>query len=336
MGRAKSEKVVLETYDVIRFFNDCLARYHSADDWGVDEMQTKPRNGRKRRGISSSTIVPEKVKYPTQSCVATASGSGFMLTADSEECEQKSKNGFCVQERVATALEIMAGNNHIKEEVDPMNANVPEFFSDVLDALLEWSGNVIIWPGEGERERIHKSFFEKTGVDGIVGCVDGTVVDLADSADASNSNSPNAINVSLVTDDQMKIRWVFAKYRTNVDDNSVFKQSLLCEQLKDGTKQGILIGDDAYDDEPFLLTPSGESDKLREAHLITQATVESWKRQFPILFSYMRPSKAARIIVGSAALYNLTRLEGEPLFTADEEKPKIFRRRKTDQRKDKS
>ncbi|KAK6030433.1 hypothetical protein OSTOST_03433 [Ostertagia ostertagi] len=242
--------------------------------------------------------------------------------------------------RVGTALEIMAGKNSVKEELDPMGANVPEFFSDVLDALLEWSGKVILWPGEAERERINESFFEKTGVGGVVGCIDGTVVDLAGPPDASNSNSPNSLNVSLVTDDEMKIRWVFAKYRTNVDDNSVFKRSLLWEQLKDGTKKGILIGDDAYDDESFLLTPSGQSDperadKLREAHLIAQATVENWKRQFPILFSNIRPSRAARIIVGSAALYNLTRLESEPLFTADEDKQEITKRRlNDDQHKD--
>ncbi|XGW25181.1 hypothetical protein V3C99_006527 [Haemonchus contortus] len=436
-GDCLDEKVVLEIYDVIRFFNDCLARYPNAEEWGVVEMIYKPPIPRKRKELSPSLDVPEKIKpcqgeagenvisdcgrspqyaeakqeplesdgisaaylmlnQSTQSpCSSTSFDSVSSMNKETGEdhqqpstastsCQGSSKSGtlqnggaFSVKIpsrtldnrsrspdvetdfrqrfrmsrstfkklcdalepyllnrlqhgtksstaiRVGTALEILAGKSSLEEAADLADVTVPDIFSDVLEALLDWSGKVIQWPGEVELKRISRRFLEMTDIDGIVGCLDGTIVELLSTTDASDSSSCHALNVSVVTDDQNRIRWVFAKYRADVDDNSVFKRSLLCEQLKEGIKKGILIGDDEYVEEPFLLTPSGQSDpvradKLRQTQRRVQETIQNWKRQFPILSSNMKTSKVARIIVGTAALYNLTRMEGEPIFTKEE------------------
>uniref|UniRef100_A0A7I4XTJ9 DDE Tnp4 domain-containing protein n=1 Tax=Haemonchus contortus TaxID=6289 RepID=A0A7I4XTJ9_HAECO len=430
-GDCLDEKVVLEIYDVIRFFNDCLARYPNAEEWGVVEMIYKPPIPRKRKELSPSLDVPEKIKpyqseagenvisdcgrspqyteakqeplesdgisaaylmlnQSTQSpCSSTSFDSMSSMNKETGEehqqpstagtsCQGSSKSGAFAMKipsrtsenrsrspdvetdfrqrfrmsrntfkklcdalepyllnrlqhgtksstaiRVGTALEILAGKSSLEEAADLADVTVPDIFSDVLEALLDWSGKMIQWPGEVELKRISKRFLEMTDIDGIVGCLDGTIVELLSTTDASDSNSCHALNVSVVTDDQNRIRWVFAKYRADVDDNSVFKRSLLCEQLKEGIKKGILIGDDEYVEEPFLLTPSGQSDpvradKLRKTQRRVQETIQNWKRQFPILSSNMKTSKVARIIVGTAALYNLTRMEGEPIFTKEE------------------
>ncbi|VDN24916.1 unnamed protein product [Cylicostephanus goldi] len=140
-----------------------------------------------------------------------------------------------------------------------------------------------------------------------------------------NFSKGKAINVAVVVDHNKKFRWVVAN--SGIDDETAFKRSLLCAQFKNGEKMGFLIGDDAYKAESFLLTPSGsceegdpKADAVRSAHKIVEETIASWKLQFPILNSEIPlSSKVARIILGTAALYNLTRAEGEALFTVDEE-----------------
>ncbi|RCN38112.1 transposase, IS4 family [Ancylostoma caninum] len=244
--------------------------------------------------------------------------------------------------KVGTALEVLAGNAHAMKGLQLMGSSVTEIFGDVLDALLKWSGSVIQWPGQKERAEIAERFFKMTGLNDIVGCLDGTIIGAEHppneqhSSDES-SKGPRSLNVALVADDKQQFRWVLAKYPGDVKDEEVFKRSLLCQQLKEGVKKGRLIGDEAYKREPFLLTwNSGKrylkqehnafNEILSEAHKSVQEAIANWKRQFPILTSDIISPKVARIIVGSAAVYNLTRSQGEPPFTPEEVADEVYER----------
>ncbi|CAJ0595657.1 unnamed protein product [Cylicocyclus nassatus] len=221
--------------------------------------------------------------------------------------------------RIGVALEILAGRNErtilcgSKE-----SAMVSDIFSDTLEVLLEWSSAMIQWPDEKSCERISDSFFEIIGMPNIVGCIDGTIV-----------NGSQSINVGVVADDTKLFRWVFAKFRSTVNDETVFNKSLLCQHLREGVKKGRLIGDDAYESKPFLLTPNMGKDHLtvevsalhihlRRAHELVKEAIADWKRQFPILDTDIKWSSPARIIVSCAALYNLARNMGEPPFVDEE------------------
>ncbi|KAK6034305.1 hypothetical protein COOONC_28192 [Cooperia oncophora] len=78
----------------------------------------------------------------------------------------------------------------------------------------------------------------------------------------------------------------------------VFKRSLLFEQFRDGTKKGTLIGDDSYQHDFFLITPShifkprmpdGEQvNALGRAHKIVVTAIKQLKRQFPVLDGVIR------------------------------------------------
>ncbi|RCN39263.1 hypothetical protein ANCCAN_14791 [Ancylostoma caninum] len=220
--------------------------------------------------------------------------------------------------KVGMALEILAGNNFTFAGGSVMQSSASHILTEVLETLLEWSAGMIQWPDKSDSKRISDSFFELTGLTDIVGCIDGTVV-----------RGLQNLNVGLVADDRKRFRWVFAKFHADVDDDSVFKRSLLCKQLNEGVKTGRLIGDDAYKSEQFLLTPSEENaaiggdnaqaDVLRKTHRLVQEAIADWKRQFPILKADIRSSRTARIIVSCAALYNLTRNEGEPPFSDEEQ-----------------
>ncbi|KAK6030432.1 hypothetical protein OSTOST_03432 [Ostertagia ostertagi] len=219
--------------------------------------------------------------------------------------------------KLATTLEVLAGN--APSSVGFTAAHVTRIFNDVLAALAEWSTTMVQWPNERERKKISANFFELTGLHNIVGCIDGTIV-----------RGIQGLNIGVVVDDKKRFRWVFAKYHSNEDDDSVFKQSSLCQQLRDGRRKGFLIGDDAYKSERFLLTPSEGKDwmteedfalanTLRSAHLLVQEAIKNWKRQFPILNGTIRSQRIARIVICCAALYNLSRAEGEPLFEVEDE-----------------
>ncbi|PIO71252.1 hypothetical protein TELCIR_06856 [Teladorsagia circumcincta] len=149
--------------------------------------------------------------------------------------------------KLATTLEVLAGIT--QSSVGFPAAHVTRIFNDVLAALAEWSTTMVEWPNERERKKISENFFELTGLHNIVGCIDGTII-----------KGIQGLNIGVVVDDRKRFRWVFAKFHWNEDDDFVFKQSSLCQQLRDGKRKGFLIGDDAYKSERFLLTPSEGKD----------------------------------------------------------------------------
>ncbi|CAJ0595659.1 unnamed protein product [Cylicocyclus nassatus] len=213
--------------------------------------------------------------------------------------------------KIGTALDVLAGNSNMLKGGALVESCVTEMFDQALDAIFSWSESVIYWPTDAERNRISDKFSETTGLPGIVGCLGDTTVLTQNSKDLS---------VAVVVDDERRFRWVETIFE---EDESICERSLLCEQLRNGAMTGFLIGDDAYKCESFLYTPSGAKkgnpeDALRRAHKVVQEVIADWKSQFPILTKGITSPKIAHIISGSAALYNLTRAEGDAPFTFDE------------------
>ncbi|KHJ81605.1 hypothetical protein OESDEN_18707 [Oesophagostomum dentatum] len=60
---------------------------------------------------------------------------------------------------------------------------------------------------------------------------------------------------------------------------------------------------------------------LRKAHLLVEDAITELKSQFPLLCAKIKSTRIARIVVSCAALYNLTRSEGEPPFPESEQDP---------------
>ncbi|KJH43786.1 hypothetical protein DICVIV_10188 [Dictyocaulus viviparus] len=217
--------------------------------------------------------------------------------------------------KVAMVLEMLAGNAVPTAGGPILQKSASQIFCGVMEAMAQWSTTMIHWPDEAESKKISQSFFEMTGLSDIVGCLDATIV-----------KGKQPLNVGLISDDKMRFRWVFAKFHADAEDEMVFKQSLLCRQLRDGTRKGRLVGDDAFNSELFLMTPSMGNDEMKEgdlflanrlckAHVTVQKAITNWKTQFPILSGNQRSGKTARIVVCSAALYNLARRENEPIFS---------------------
>ncbi|VDL78503.1 unnamed protein product [Nippostrongylus brasiliensis] len=225
------------------------------------------------------------------------------------------KGGLATQ-RIAAALEILAGNKAINVAPTETDQGLPQAFSTVLDALAEWARNVIKWPNGTQRKSIDQRFRAMIGVKGVVGCLAGAIVGATSELSVPRKKECGPLNVGVVVDDKMMFRWAF-------------KGSALFDQLCKGTETGILIGDDAYRSEEFLLTPKGDhgnvkrndvlAGKLRATHsMLARGAITNWKRQYPILNSNMRALNVGKVVMATAALYNLTRAEGEPPFLEDE------------------
>lgn len=223
--------------------------------------------------------------------------------------------------KIAAALEILAGRSQ--------PSAVP-WFDDIMEAMVDWSETMISWPSEVEGHFINKSFFKKTSVDNIVGCIAGSRVWASDSSDSQERNDEQSLNVGFVCDHRMRFRWVFAKYSGDVDDNTVFRNSVLYDQFCDGTAKGRLIAGDSYHSEFFLLRPSSvgnqnaveeQTIRISEAYETVLTAVRLLKNQFPILTgtSALPVAKLAKVVIVCAALFNLTRMQGEATFDDDEE-----------------
>ncbi|KAK6028214.1 hypothetical protein OSTOST_05740 [Ostertagia ostertagi] len=195
--------------------------------------------------------------------------------------------------KIGVVLDILAGNNpSVLETATAKSKPVPSAFDEVLDILMGWSEMMICWPDEAERRIVSANFFEMTGLVDVVGCIDGTKIWMAPTDAPADRNGPQSLNVGFVADDKMRFRWISAKFAGNIDDNTVFKRSILFEQFCDGTKKGTLIGDDSYQHHFFLLTPSHmirqNSDMqqvraLGKAHETVVRAIQQLRNQFPIL-----------------------------------------------------
>ncbi|XP_058813410.1 putative nuclease HARBI1 [Topomyia yanbarensis] len=198
---------------------------------------------------------------------------------------------------------------------------------DIFEAVV--CPQVIKFPsGDSEKSSIKHAFFQKTGFPGVIGCIDGTHIKIvAPSKDKHlfyNRKGFYSINVMLVCDHTLMIRYVDANHPGSSHDSFVFNASSLSSYLNTryerGERNTWLLGDAGYPLKPFLITPyrtgaNDEIEKLRfnEKHSRTRITVE---RSIGVLKATFRctlgarelhygPEKASQIVNVVCALHNL-------------------------------
>lgn len=132
-----------------------------------------------------------------------------------------------------------------------------------------------------------------------------------------------SINVQVVCNADLKIIDIVARWYGSTHDTTIFNNSRLRASFEAGKfNNGLLLGDAGYPVKSYLMTPldnpeSREEHLYNEAHIRTRNTVERlfgvWKRRFPILALGMRMQvdKVLAIIVATAVLHNIARLERE-------------------------
>ena len=136
------------------------------------------------------------------------------------------------------------------------------------------------------------------------------------------------INVQAVCNSDAFVTNIVARWPGSTHDSRIFENSMIADKLREGTIDGILVGDSGYACTSYLMTPilkpknSGEV-RYNTAHWGTRCVIEKCfgllKRRFPYLHLGMRTALANTlvIIVTTAILHKFVLMHREQDF--DEE-----------------
>jgi hypothetical protein len=178
----------------------------------------------------------------------------------------------------------------------------------------------------GEKNIVKEGFYEKYGLRGVIGAIDGTHVNIMASPSTDEDHPPHvyidrlrqySINVMLVCDSNCRILACDARFPGSVHDS--------------GDNVSHLIGDSGYGLEPWLFTPytvvvEGTPQAqfnilLRSGRNVIERTNGVLKGRFRCLSKHRQllyhPAKAAIIIYTGAILHNIALWANEELDERD-------------------
>ncbi|XP_055910547.1 putative nuclease HARBI1 [Eupeodes corollae] len=176
---------------------------------------------------------------------------------------------------------------------------------------------------EEEKNEAKLHFFQQAGIPGIIGVVDGTHIKIlapkkADQHMYYNRKGYFSLNVMLVCDYRMRIRYADARHAGASHDSLVWNSSELRGTLQrkydGGERSTWLLGDAGYPLEPFLITPfrspevSSRQSLFNTKHSKTRNIIERsigvLKNRFRCLLAarqlHYSPQKATQIQIGAS------------------------------------
>lgn len=131
------------------------------------------------------------------------------------------------------------------------------FYVYIIEALTELAATFITWPTAAERRNIRDTFARATGFPGVIGCIDGTHINitapLVDANQYKNRHHSYSMNVQAVVDNTLLVRDLYVGECGSMNDSRVFRRSPLHRDLlRDADRGHIidreehLVGDGAY------------------------------------------------------------------------------------------
>ncbi|KAK6021484.1 hypothetical protein OSTOST_12843, partial [Ostertagia ostertagi] len=185
-------------------------------------------------------------------------------------------------------------------------STVSRVLKNFVRAINRRASEYISWPSERESIGINASFYSRYHLPGIVGIIDGTHCRIQrpthNEEDFVCRKGYHSINVGVVVDYNMKVRWVCANWPGSAHDSHVFKTSALYQQLRAGKFKSI-IKEERY------------NRAVCSARVRVEQAFGVIKRQFHILHGECRysPERAAEIVVACCVLRNIAIQHNEPV-----------------------
>lgn len=239
----------------------------------------------------------------------------------------------------------MANTESYRQISDRFNITKSSVFRD-LHAVVEWivsiSGLYIKWPGE-ENIRINQIRFEKMkNFPRVVGEIDGCHIRMncpkSNKEAYYNRKKYFSILLQGTVDSDKKFIDVHCGEPGSIHDAPMFRRSNICNQICANpslmVQGGILLGDSAYPDYDFLVTPykdlgnlSAKQIKFNYMHSATRIVVENafglLKSRFRILRFFESPNIKfiTNCVVAACVLHNIC-IDGDE--TDNEEQQHIF------------
>ncbi|XP_017467073.1 PREDICTED: putative nuclease HARBI1 [Rhagoletis zephyria] len=208
-------------------------------------------------------------------------------------------------------------------------STVSKVIGNVL-TVLEWKlcqKWIKLNVSESERRQCKSFFFNKWGIPGVIGCIDGTHIELikplTDAPSYYNRKGYFSINAMIICDHNMTIQAVDATHPGSSHDSFIWKlsnaYSHFVAKYRGGERCFHLLGDSGYGIEPFLITPFRNpiantiEHNFNVVHAsarnIVERTIGVLKSRFRCLISCLHysPQKVVKIINVCCALHNVCR-----------------------------
>ncbi|CAK1592126.1 unnamed protein product [Parnassius mnemosyne] len=189
-------------------------------------------------------------------------------------------------------------------------------------------------------QRSADKFYRIAGFPRVLGAIDGTHIRIQSPCHLTGEEYRNrkgyfSINVQGVCDADLKFINVVARWPGSTHDATIFNNSVLraeCDAGQFGNRW--LLGDSAYPNRPYLLTPilnpvSEAEHRYNEAHIKTRNTIERafgvWKRRFPVVALTLRLSipNMQAVIIATTVLHNICRNHNLTEIPSEVELPSI-------------
>ena len=204
--------------------------------------------------------------------------------------------------------------------------SVSRWICVVSDALSSFAKEYITFPNKQKQTQVQHSFLNKAGFPLVLGCIDGTHVQIV--APTSNEEifvnrkNEHSINIQAICDDNLKFIDVVAKWPGSTHDAFIWRQSGIDHKISNGDLpivNGWFLGDSGYPLRPNLLTPilspntPGER-RYNRAFVRTRKTIECafglWKSRWRAMdrtggaLCY-NPDRVCRLVVATMVLHNI-------------------------------
>ena len=201
----------------------------------------------------------------------------------------------------------------------------------VSRAIAKQKGHFLSFPDNLTDTK--RKFYDVTHFPGVIGAIDCTHIRIIcpnkqNTMAFVNRKQFYSVNVQAVCDSDAFITNIVARWPGSTRDSSIFENSMIADKLREGTIDGILVGDSGYACRSYLKTPilkrknAGEV-RYNTAHRRTRCVIERCfgllKRRFPCLNLGLRTALANTlvIIVTTAVLHNFALMRQEQDFDED-------------------
>lgn len=242
--------------------------------------------------------------------------------------------------QLAIALRYYATGSFLEVVGDTLMAvaksTVSQVVYDVSLALSQKLDDYIIYPTDQNKLRkMTYGFKQIADFPCVVGAVDGTHVRIqAPSRDREplyvDKKHQHSIAVQGICDYEGRFLNIVVDWPGSVHDSTILQRSKIGAEFATGQRRGILLGDNGYGCQTWLLTPflnpvGDVQKKFNVAHKKTRCVIERafgmWKRRFHVLHSEIRmsPIRACRVIAACAVLHNIAKSRNDDEDFDDDE-----------------
>lgn len=144
---------------------------------------------------------------------------------------------------------------------------------------------IVVWPTADEQQEMKHLYVELKKFPGVIGMIDGTHIQIKKPSvrgiDYYNRKDYYSIVLQAVVREDMRFTHVYAGWPGKVHDARIFKNSELYANGLRMCGEGHILGDSAYPNLPFVLTPfrdnghlTRDQKKYNQVHSSIRVTVE--------------------------------------------------------------